>query len=153
MYSKMFCEISKYVHRKNAAVWYYYFQRHGELGIKNMLTVFSCQITTRKSRCRIFLSIGSFLTQKNSLYCSIANLFLAKPIRGRSQTTFTRFTFFWPPTPPPLVNVVYERPLTFRPNCWNFCKLILICLLLNLSKSKICLMCKIGLFLAFFKCQ
>jgi hypothetical protein len=53
-------------------------------------------------------------------------------IRGHSQTTFTRFGFFWPPTPlrfhflwykslqkvdflttypPPLVNVVCERPL------------------------------------------
>ena len=54
-------------------------------------------------------------------------------IRGRSKTTFTRFgifwppiplhlhflwykslqkvDFFWPPTPPPLANVVFERPL------------------------------------------
>ena len=54
-------------------------------------------------------------------------------VRGRSQTTFTKFGFFWPPTPlrlhfiwyeslqkvnflitypPPLVNVVCEQPLT-----------------------------------------
>ena len=67
----------------------------------------------------------SQLAEQNSKMCRIC-------IRGHSQTTLTRFVFFWPPTPlrlhflwykslhkvdffwpptpPPLVNVVCERP-------------------------------------------
>ena len=64
-------------------------------------------------------------------------------IRGRSQITFTRFVFFWPPPsvyifygikvykksifmityPPPLVNVVCERPLMWNVSMYvlNIC--------------------------------
>ena len=36
---------------------------------------------------------------------------ILQEVRGRSQTTFTKFGFFLTTYPPPLVNVVYERPL------------------------------------------
>lgn len=76
MYVNMFCEITE----KKSAVWHY-FQRHGDLGVKIMLQMYT--IFSVKSQCAVvdhrvkFFSQSGFFDIENWF---ISYLFLAKAI-------------------------------------------------------------------------